>query len=322
MRTRIGICLALALLPALHVAAQQATPNVRDSATAMVVAWWEPGDVRSYAVERVKTGPRAARSRYTLEIHVLEGTEETYTLECRYSAVEVDADNAGEGRAREIFHHLVTATDGLRVRVLTDENGVPLELLDDAALDTHGQMVLDRILALATDVRERERMEAAFRPVLDAAELAQHALDDLGYLLFPFGVAYRLGFREEAPDQVGNPLGGPPLPTTQTFIMTALDTVATTATMRMEQVLDTARVREELAEIVREMGGTYLTGSEHARLRAALLGLRIQEEMDMDVDLAGAWITRARVVRRSVLQEGEETDTRTYTMRQRPAAAE
>lgn len=305
------VLLVCGLISVLHGAAQ----NVLNDSTAAVIAYWEPGDQRSYRVERTKTGPRAARSTYTMALRVLDATDSTYQLECIFRDLVVEAELPEDPRDRAVFQKLLNASNGLRIVCTTDETGVPTALANQSEVQEHARQVLLSILDMALSPNERLQMRAALEPVLDDDVLAQDALEDLGNLLFPFGVAYITGRKEEVQAEVPNPLGGVPFGTQQIFTMTRLDTTAHTATMRMEQHIDPKAVDDEIEDLIDSSGGKHLAGEARERIRRTIEGIAINETMDIEVDLNGAWTTELRFVRETVLQGERERESRHYTLR-------
>ncbi len=316
--------------------------NIVNDSTASVIAYWEVGDQRSYDVQRVKTGAHAGSSTYTMALRVLDATDSTYQLECvlrdlRVDAelpsdprdntdstyqlecvlrdLRVDAELPSDPRDKAVFQKLLNASNGLRIVCTTDETGIPLSLANMSEVEEHAKQALLGILDLALDPSERLQMRRALEPVLDAEVLAQDALEDLGNLLFPFGVAYITGRKEEVQAEALNPLGGEPIGTEQTFTMTALDTTAHTARMRMEQHIDPKAVDDAIDSLIESSGGAGLTGDAREKFRRQIESIRVNETMDIDVDLNGAWTTRLVLVRESAVHGVSEKDTRTYTLR-------
>lgn len=302
---------ALLFGPFLGVEAQ----NVRNDSLASVIAYWEPGDQRSYSVDRSKEGARAGRSTYVIALRVLDATDSTYQLEARFSALRVEAALPEDARERELFHRLLHAMEGLRVVLKTDETGIPMAVSNEGEVQEHARLVLQGILDLARDPAERQAIQATLGPVLDADVLAQDALDDLGNLLFPFGVAYITGRKEEVQAEVPNPLGGDPFGTLQEFTMTHLDTASEMARMRMDQRIDPKYVDDHIDALIASSGGEGLAGDARERLRRVIEGIQVNESMDIVVDLKGAWTTELTFVRETVVRGEREREQRHYRLR-------
>jgi hypothetical protein len=301
-------CFALALVGT--------TQNVLNDSTAAVIAYWEPGDQRSYFVERQRSGERTGNSSYTMALKVLDATDSTYVVECHFRQVAVEADMPEDPRQRAVFHRLLHVQEGMRVVFSTDETGIPLALVNGSELEEHGRMVLDGILAQAGHAGERQQMESALADVLSEETLAQDALEDIGNILYPFGVAYITGRVEKVEAEVPNPLGGIPFRTRQQFTMTALDTTKATARMRMVQHIDPKAVDDDIDELIESSGGGALEGDDRERFRRLIEGLRVDESMDIDVELNGAWTTRLVFVRETEVKGKRSTDRRIYTLRE------
>ncbi len=302
----------LGMLMAVSVCAAQ---NVVNDSTAAVIAYWKPGDRRVYAVERVVTGPKPARSSYDMNLLVVDETDSTYVLECLFSGLKVDATLPEDPREKAVFNKLMMAADGLRITVSTDETGIPLALVRPQDVEEHARQVMLGILDMAMSHNERLRMETTLGPVVDADVLAQDALEDLGNLLFPFGVAYITGRVEEVEAEVPNPLGGIPFRTQQTFVLERLDSLSATAHMRMAQHIDPKAVDDDIEDLLASCGGADLQGDAREKLRRTIEGVKVNETMELEVDLHGAWTKRLVFTRENVVRGVTRTDTRTYTLR-------
>jgi hypothetical protein len=289
--------------------------NVLNDTLASVLAYWEPGDQRSYGVERERTGPRPGRSTYTITFRVLDATDSTYVLECLFNNMTSDAALPESARDKAVFQRLLNASNGLRVLCTTDETGIPQALSNRQEVEEHARQVMLGILDLALNPEERRQMQHALSPVIDADALAQDALEDIGNILFPFGVAYIVGRQESVQSEVANPLGGEPFRTQQEFTMTELDTTAQTARMRMVQHIDPKAVDDDMEELLESSGGDILNAEGRERLRRTIEGIAIKETMDIDVDLRGAWTTRLLYVRETTVRGVEEVDKRIYLLR-------
>lgn len=289
--------------------------NIINDSTASVIAYWEPGDQRSYQVLREREGLRPGRSSYTMAFRVLDATDSSYVLECVLNDMSSDATLPEASRDRAVFQRLLGASNGLRVVCRTDETGIPEELVNQQEIEEHARQVMLGLLDLALTPDERRQMQQALSHVVSADALAQEALEDIGNILFPFGVAYIVGRSELVQAEVANPLGGEPFRTQQKFTMTELYTTARKAHMRMEQHIDPKAVDEDMEQLLASSGIPRLSGEELAELRSILEGIAISESMDIDVDLNGAWITRLVFMRETTVRGRSEKDTRTYTLR-------
>ncbi len=288
--------------------------NVLNDTTAAVIAYWEPGDQRSYLVEHAMSGPRAGRSTCALDMVVRDATDSTYAVEVIYRNVKVDSELPEDPHQRAVYTRILHAREGLRVLITTDETGVPLGLANTAEIDEHARVVLHGILDLAVNVDERNAMKAALQDVISTGELAQDALEDVGNLLFPFGVAYITGRVEKVQAEVANPLGGIPFHTQQEFTMTTLDTAQAIAHMHMTQHIDPKAVDDAIEALLETSGGHGLEGEERETLRRTIEGITILETMDIEVDLHGAWTTRTVYQRKTRVRGVESAEQRTYTM--------
>ena len=288
--------------------------NIVNDSTAAVIAYWEPGDRWAYRVERHMSGSRSGRATYRMDFQVADATDSTYVVDLKISATTVEAEWPAEARQRKVFERLLTVMDGLEVRFSTDETGIPLALLNTPAIEEHAQTVLQQLLEVATSPEEAEAMRRTLGPVVDADVLAQDALDDIGNLLFPFGVAYITGRPEKVQGETRNPLGGDPLRTLQTFTMTALDTVALHASMVMQQHIDPAAVDAAIDELIDSSGGKGTTSEAREQVRRTIEGMQVDENMEFTVDLQGAHTTLLLYSRESTVRGQTSTETRRYTL--------
>lgn len=291
-----------------------AAQNIVNDSTAAVIAYWEPGDTWSYRVERSMSGQRIGRSAYVMDFRVADATDTTYVVDCTIKEMAVEAEWPDDARQRQVFQRLLTAQDGLQVRFSADETGVPMALLNMPAIEEHARQVLQQLLDGAIGADEHRAMRMALAPVLDADVMAQDVLEDIGNILFPFGVAYITGREENVQGETENPLGGDPFRTQQAFTMTALDTAAATASMYMHQHIDPKAVDDAIDELIDSSGGEGLQGEAREKLRRTIEGIHVQETMEITVDLKGALTTLLLYSRESTVRGVASTETRRYTL--------
>ncbi len=283
--------------------------------TAQVIAYWEAGDVQHYDVERVKEGRKPGKSTFRMTLRVLDGTDSTYVIECLYSELKVEADLPVDARSRELMDRLMKASDGMRVVCTTDETGIPLSLVNEQEVAEHVRGALSHVLELASNDAEREQMERAFSTVLNTQVLAQSALEDIGNILFAFGVEYELGKKETVKAQIPNPLGGSALDVKQEFTMTALDTRKATAHMSMTQRIDPEGMEQGLERLLKSMGQDGMSTNERKEMESVFREMKVTDTMEIDIDLNGAWTRYAQLVRVVEVMGRRDVDTRTYTLR-------
>lgn len=289
--------------------------NVVNERTAQVIAYWDPGDVRHYDVLRVKEGRKPGRSSFVITFRVLDATDSTYVVECLYSDLKVEAQLPEDERGRELMARLMNAAEGMRVVCTTDETGIPLALVNEQEVAEHVRSVLSHVLELASNATEREQMERAFSAVLNTQVLAQSALEDIGNLLFAFGVEYELGKKESVRTQIPSPLGGQPLSVRQEFTMTALDPGKATAHMSMTQRVDPEGLEEGLDRLMQGMGKEGMSAEDRKEMEKVFRQMKVTDTMEMDIDLIGAWTRHARYVRVVEVKDHRDVDTRTYSLR-------
>ncbi len=305
-----GLLVAVATRP---VAAQ----NVVNDSTASVIAYWEPGDTFRYRVERGMSGARKGKSAYTMDFRVADATDTTYVVDCTIKEMTVEAEWPSDTRQRQVFHRLLTAMDGLQLRFSADETGVPMALVNMSTIEEHAHQVLQQLLDGAIGPDEHRAMRLTLAAVLDADVMAQDALEDIGNILFPFGVAYITGRQEDVQGETRNPLGGDPLPTVQAFTMTALDTATASASMYMHQHIDPKGVDDRMDQLIASSGGEGLPGEAREKLRRTIEAVRVEETMEFTVELNGALTTLLLYTRESTVRGVTTTETRRYTLLKR-----
>ncbi|MDX9751073.1 MAG: hypothetical protein RBT71_08350 [Flavobacteriales bacterium] len=302
------LCLAPFLAP------EAGAQNIVNDSTAAVIAYWGPGDTWSHRVQRHISGERTGRTTYRLDFRVADATDSSYVVDCTIAELRAEARWPDDPRQRAVFQRLLTAMDGLRLRFGTDEAGVPLALLNMPEVEEHARQVMHRLLDGAMGPDEHRAMRMALAPVLDPEVMAQDALDDIGHILFPFGVAYITGRAEEVQAETRNPLGGAPFPTQQTFTMTALDTAAATAAMYMHQHIDPKGVDDAIDALIDSSGGAGLQGEARERLRRTIEGIQVEETMEITVDLHGAHTVMLLYTRESTVRGAVTTESRRYDL--------
>jgi hypothetical protein len=301
--------LALALLISVAAPSQ----NVIDARTAAVVAYWKVGDTKSYKLTRTKTGDKAASTTVSLDLRVLSSTDTSYTVECVYRDMKVLSGLPPDPKAAQATKKILGAVDGLRVVVSTSETGVLNDVTNVAEIQKHCDKIIQELVALGADAEERKQMRAAFKEILTAEALAVTATEDVGHLLLPFGIEFTLDKAESGEVEFENPFGGDPLAGTLSIKMTKLDVGRKQASIHTEQQMDPKGLQATLDELAKD-AGNELTKEEREEIAQAIRSMKISDNSDHEVDLNGAWVTKARNVRLVKVLDQEQKDERVYVL--------
>ncbi len=285
--------------------------NVLSPTTASVVAYWKAGDAQSYTLHRTKTGQRNASTSVRLDLKVTAATETSYTLECVYRDMRILAGMPDDPKAARATEKVLKAVEGMRVVVTTSETGILGDVQNLPEIQRHCERILKSISDLAGNSKEREEMMAAFSKVITADALAVTASEDLSYLLFPFGVEYTLGKLESGPAELPNPLGGEPIPAVIDMKMTVLDAQAERATIEVEQRIDPSGLASLVSSMMERLGKT-MSAEERSEFENVLRGMKITDTLAFEIDLKGAWPTKAQCKRKVLLEDRSQTDDRLY----------
>ncbi len=303
----------LAILFLLVTPATIRAQNVITPTTATVVAYWEAGDTKSYTLQRTKSGHRNGSTTVRIDLKVLTGTDTSYTIECMYRDMKVLAGMPDDPKAARATEKVLKAVDGMRVVVSTSETGIFEEVLNVDEIQRHVDKILKSVADMASNVQEREEMMAAFSKVITSEALAVAAAEDIGYLLFPFGVEYTLGQLESGATDLPNPLGGDPIPAVIEMTMTKLDPATEQVSIHVDQRIDPSGMTRSF-ELTMERMGKSMTSEERAELEKLFKEMTVTDVVDLDVHLQGAWVRRARCTRFIRVAGRDQTDERVYDL--------
>ncbi len=287
--------------------------NIIDAKTATVVSYWNVGDAKTYQLDRTKTGRKNSKATMFLDLHVLEGTDSTYTIALHYRDMKVLDELPADENAAQAILKVMKSVDGMRVVATTTATGSFLEVINGEEIKQHCDKIIQGILDLSTSAEEREKMKAAFGKLITPETMAMTASEDLSYLLFPFGVEYTLGKNESGKTELPNPLGGEPIPAVIEVEMTGLDTTLAKATFHASQRVDPANLSASVTRMVETMGGT-LSGKEKKEFEKVVRDMRVSDVFDFEVDLGGAWVREGKCVRTVSMMDQVQTDERRYTL--------
>ena len=286
--------------------------NVINEKTATVVSYWSVGDARSYLMERRKSGNRDAHTSVMLDVKVLAVTETSNTIEVRYRDMKALGGLPGDPKARRAAERVMKMVDGMRVVVTTSETGVVNEVTNGEELKRHCDKIIGEIASMGTTGQEKKEVEQVMRKVITVDALEMTALEDIGLLLYTFGVEYTLGEEQQGDTELQSPIGGDPLPAKVSIRMTKLDAAQQTCSIHVEQHIDPAKVMS-IMDAGAGKTGTTMSAEDRAGLEAVVRTMKVDDVHDVDLDLAGAWVTKA-VCTRTVLVEGATVvDQRTFT---------
>ncbi|HEY0977379.1 MAG TPA: hypothetical protein VGE21_07900 [Flavobacteriales bacterium] len=288
--------------------------NIIDARTATVLSYWETGNTKRYKLTRTKTGERQANTSVSIDLKVLASTDSTYDVEFKYHDMQLPGDALPDPRAAMAVEKMAHAVDGLRVVAKVDGNGGNvLEVMNAPEIKAHCDRILDGIVELSTDPEERAQMRAVFDKMITEDALTTSALEDISYFVLPFGLRYELGRSETLDAEFPNPLGGDPLPGTMDIGMKALDTKAGTARIHCSQRVDPAKLNAFIKTYLASLGHSG-SASDMRELEKLLRGMKVDHDIDYDVDLDGAWIRKARSKQVVEVAGARQTDERVYEL--------
>ncbi len=288
--------------------------NVINARTATVVAYWEVGDAKTYKLTRTKVGTRSTSTSLLIDMKVMAATDSTYRVEFKYHDMELLGAPLGDAEATKAIDKVTRAVDGLRVLVVMDgTGGVVQEVVNPAEIKAHCDRIIAGILDLSSDPTEREQMRDMFSALITEDALMSSALEDINYLILPFGLEYTLNKTETLPAEFPNPLGGPPLPGTMDIGMTALNATAETASIQCTQRVDPAKLNTFIKEFFASMDAS-VPASESRELEKMLREMKVDHNITFDLDMKGAWVRKARSRQVVVAGSSRQTDERIYEL--------
>jgi hypothetical protein len=287
--------------------------NIIDERTATVVSYWNVGDSKTFRLDRVKAGNKNSSANMMLDLRVIDATDSTYDVEVRYRDMQVQGELPPDPRSAEAVMSVMKSVDGLRVVARTSDTGIFHEVVNQQEVAAHCEKILKGILDLAATDDERTMMEAAFGKLITPESLSITAAEDINYLLFPFGIEYTLNKKERGDTELPNPLGGDPIPGVLEVTMVELDVAKEHARISATQHLDPAGLSRSAIALMKSLG-TDMDAKDKREFERIMREMDVSDTYEFDVDLTGAWVTKAICIRTIEVQGLTQTDSRTYTV--------
>ena len=248
-----------------------------------------------------------------IDLLVVSATDSTYDVVLQYRDMAVTGEMPPDPRSAEAVMKVMKSVDGLRVVARTTDTGSFLEVTNGDEISAHCEGIIKGIMDLASSDDERATMEAAFRKLITPETMAITASEDIGYLLFPFGVEYTLNERISGDTELPNPLGGAPIPAVIEVTMVTLDTVSEQAKFQGGQRADPSSMSKSVISLMESMG-TEMSKKDKKEFEKVMREMDVSDTYEFEVDLKGAWVTRANCVRTVKAQDIVQTDARVYTL--------
>lgn len=314
--TKVIQFVVLAFLCLLSFIGVTIAQNILDDRHAQVVVYWQVGDIVSYDVRREKTGDQSGTLSFQLTIRVLEASDTGYLLDCQYSHLELHGPMPTNLSERELHNRIMTAMDGLRVLARASELGEFIGVVNKEEVQEHADNLFREMLGTIPYPELRERLEQTFKAVIIPEIMEASAVQDVGILLFPFGVSLTLNEKVSGQTELPNPLGGPPIPAKQVVELTQLDPRTAKATIVIDQRMDPESFGEMMETLVQRMG-IDMEAEDRSELRKVLQSMKVEHHMLFELDLHGAWADRVVVECIAASDEMQmlRSDKRTYQRR-------
>lgn len=290
-----------------------AAQNVLDNNRATVVAYWKKGDARTYKLTRTKTGKRNETSSVNLNMKVLSATDTGYVVECIYRDARLLSARPEDPQAAMLVDQLIQASEGLRVVVNTSETGMLGEVTNVAEVKRHSDRILQAVANFIVDENDRKVLIEALSKLISVEALMEIAEEDLGYLLYPFGIEYALNEPAQVDIELPSPIGGTPLPAKLSITMTKLDAKSEAAVIEMNQRIDPAGLSSWVTRLVEQMGKS-MSASERGQMEQVMRSMEINDQARFEVDLKGAWLAKATHARVVTIEGQVKRDERVYEL--------
>lgn len=304
-------CLTSVFIGAFAVACM--SQNVLDNKRATVVSYWKKGDVRTYKLTRTKTGKRNEATSVMIHLKVISATDSGYVVECVYRDARLLSARPEEPQVAMLVDQLIQASEGLRVVVNTSETGMLGEVTNAAEVKRHSDRIFQAVAKFILDENDRKVLIEALSKLISVESLMEIAEEDLGYLLYPFGIEYALNEATQVDIELPSPIGGTPLPAKLSITMTKLDVQNETAIIEMNQRIDPAGLSSWVVRLVDQLGKS-MSASERGQMEQAMLSMEINDQARFEVDLNGAWLTKATHVRVVTIEGQVKRDERVYEL--------
>ncbi|MBK7944628.1 MAG: hypothetical protein IPJ85_04640 [Flavobacteriales bacterium] len=187
------------------------------------------------------------------------------------------------------------------------------EVTHVAEVKRHSDRILQAVATFSVDENDRKVLIEALSKLISVEALMEIAEEDLGYLLYPFGIEYALNEPAQVDIELPSPIGGTPLPAKLSITMTKLDAKSEAAVIEMNQRIDPAGLSSWVTRLVEQMGKS-MSASERGQMEQVMRSMEINDQARFEVDLKGAWLAKATHARVVTIEGQVKRDERVYEL--------
>ena len=221
---------------------------------------WNAGD--RFTVELVKErkdgNAVANKGRVLLDMLIQEKGRDFYILHCTYGKFELDGILDEVQNNNPLVAKMMNLSEGLCLKIKTDEDGMPQELINIGEIVEQSEKALDLLENFLKESKTPEVLSdqffASMREIYKKPELVQRTFLGEITLFFLFcGATLELGNVLEFDDLLPNPFQGEALPGKGTILLKEFDKQTGIAVVEYRLTIDTKKALPILFESMKKM---------------------------------------------------------------------
>ncbi len=230
--------------------------NSEDS-SAMVVAYWEKGEVQSYRISTVSVGIMYGDTSYadttvvSVDVSVLEASRRGYILNWFYHDFEHSSDDQWQDKQTALF-------PDLNIQIRTDELGKFVEVVNWKQLRDSIMVFASTMRSNLKDAPNIEKIAANLESIYSSKKsIEASAINEILQFYTFHGLKYTIGKEYGYTKKVPNRFGGKPFDSEVVCWIDAIDEEKDFAVYGMRQLVDTIQLKEATIKNIEKMDPEY-----------------------------------------------------------------
>lgn len=292
----------LAVLLPLFFAYTGFSQNVITDTTATVVAYWEKGDMANFSLTQTKQKYEKQKlvsqggSTSTIEFKVTDATDESYTIEWKYTNIKVNSKEA----QHPIVEKLVKLTQGITFKYWTNEAGEFRELLNWKEVQATVNTAIDQLTVQYKDPQISSISQQTKKVFSSRQSIEELIMKDVQMIHAVYGKEFKLKEKITAATELPNFLGGPPFPSIVNIEMYELNPAQSSCKIELSQNVDKTEAATIIKEWLKKSGQPVNSQAD---------AINISDILNYDFELKKGWVTSLQHTRMSEVGGIKQTET-------------